>query len=55
MVDMQLSNNKLIKRGVHIVKSELNISEPEAIKLLNKSKSVRTAINNHKKNKIERK
>ena len=55
MVDMQLSNNKLVKRGHHIIKSELNISEAEAIKLLNESKSVRIAINNYKKNKIEKK
>ena len=33
MVDMQLSNNKLVKRGEEIVKSELNITESKAKEL----------------------
>lgn len=46
MVDMQLSNNKLVDRGVRMIMEELNISENEAHKLLEKHKNVRTAINN---------
>ncbi|HPE82297.1 MAG TPA: N-acetylmuramic acid 6-phosphate etherase [Aequorivita sp.] len=46
MVDMQLSNNKLVDRGVRMIMSELNISEKEAQTLLEKHKNVRNAINN---------
>jgi N-acetylmuramic acid 6-phosphate etherase len=46
MVDMQLSNNKLVDRGVHMIMEELNISEKEAQVLLEKHKNVRNAINN---------
>lgn len=46
MVDMQLSNNKLIDRGVRMIMDELNISEEEAQVLLEKYKNVRNAINN---------
>ena len=46
MVDMQLSNNKLLDRGVRMIMSELNISEKEAQALLEKHKNVRSAINN---------
>lgn len=46
MVDMQLSNNKLVDRGVRMIMEELNVSEPEAQKLLEKYKNVRNAINN---------
>ena len=45
MVDMQLSNNKLVDRGVRMIMEELTISEEEAQQLLNKHKNVRTAIN----------
>ncbi|WP_347375090.1 N-acetylmuramic acid 6-phosphate etherase [Aequorivita sp. Q41] len=48
MVDMQLSNNKLVDRGVRMVMSELNISETEAKTLIEKYKNVRNAINNFK-------
>ncbi|WP_111308412.1 N-acetylmuramic acid 6-phosphate etherase [Confluentibacter sediminis] len=48
MVDMQLSNNKLVDRGIKMIISELNISEKEAEKLLNAYKSVRLAIKNYK-------
>ena len=44
MVDMQLSNEKLVKRGVLMIMSECNISEIEAHRLLEKHKSVRKAI-----------
>ncbi|CAM3363723.1 N-acetylmuramic acid 6-phosphate etherase [Aequorivita lipolytica] len=46
MVDMQLSNNKLVDRGVRMIMTELNITEKEAQALLEKHKSVRNAINN---------
>ncbi|MCB0464885.1 MAG: N-acetylmuramic acid 6-phosphate etherase [Aequorivita sp.] len=46
MVDMQLSNNKLVDRGVRMIMEELNISEKEAQILLEKHKNVRSAINN---------
>ncbi|MDN3725509.1 N-acetylmuramic acid 6-phosphate etherase [Aequorivita sp. SDUM287046] len=46
MVDMQLSNNKLVDRGIRMIIAELNISEIEAQKLLEKYKNVRNAINN---------
>jgi N-acetylmuramic acid 6-phosphate etherase len=44
MVDMQLSNNKLIHRGMEIIIEELNVSEAEASGLLQKHGSVRAAI-----------
>lgn len=46
MVDMQLSNNKLVDRGARMLVSELNIPEAEALELLQKHKNVRSAINN---------
>ncbi len=55
MVDMQLSNNKLVKRGEEIVKSELNITESKAKELLKKDNSVRKAIDNYKNSTIEEK
>ncbi|MDJ0646314.1 MAG: N-acetylmuramic acid 6-phosphate etherase [Flavobacteriaceae bacterium] len=48
MVDMQLSNNKLVDRGTRMVMSELNISESLAQELLLKYGSVRNAIKNYK-------
>jgi N-acetylmuramic acid 6-phosphate etherase len=44
MVDMQLSNEKLVDRGVRMVMDELNIGEKEAAALLAKHGSVRNAI-----------
>ena len=44
MVDMQLSNNKLVARGVKMVMNELNISETEAKQLLDKHQSVRASV-----------
>ncbi|MDC7999769.1 N-acetylmuramic acid 6-phosphate etherase [Aequorivita todarodis] len=44
MVDMQLSNNKLVDRGVRMIMEELKVSEEEAQALLKKYKSVRNAI-----------
>ena len=48
MVDMQLSNNKLVDRGTKMIMSELNIPETEAQELLAKYKNVRLAIKNYK-------
>lgn len=47
MVDMQLSNNKLVDRGVKMLMSELNINRQDAEKLLEENKNVRTAIENY--------
>ena len=49
MVDMQLSNGKLITRGTHMLMEQLKISAIEAGELLNKHGSVRKAIDNFKK------
>lgn len=48
MVDMQLSNNKLVERGTKMIMDELNISEEDAQELLNTYKNVREAVKNHK-------
>ena len=48
MVDMQLSNNKLVERGTKMIIDELGISEEKALKLLMKYKNVREAIKNYK-------
>ncbi len=47
MVDMQLSNNKLVDRGTKMVQDQLNISYEEAAELLEKHGSVRNAVNNY--------
>lgn len=46
MVDMQLSNNKLIDRGTKMVMKALDVKYGEANKLLKKHGSVRKAIKN---------
>lgn len=48
MVDMQLSNKKLVQRGVDMIVEELKIDENLAAKLLKKHKSVRAAIMKNK-------
>ncbi|WP_300565326.1 N-acetylmuramic acid 6-phosphate etherase [Flavobacterium sp.] len=48
MVDMQLSNVKLIDRGVKMIMGEINISYEEAEILLKKYGNVRSAIDNYK-------
>lgn len=48
MVDMQLSNNKLVERGEKMLASELNIDSKKANELLTKFGSVRNAIQNYK-------
>ena len=45
MVDMQLSNNKLVDRGVRMIMEELNVPVEKAQELLSKYKNVRSAIN----------
>jgi N-acetylmuramic acid 6-phosphate etherase len=47
MVDMQLTNDKLVIRGTKMLMEELNISEEKAIELLVKHKNVRIAIHNY--------
>ena len=49
MVDMQLSNEKLVKRGTLMVAQELGIDEEQAKELLLKYKSVRNAVNHYTK------
>ena len=51
MVDMQLSNNKLVKRGENIIKSELDVTDSKAKELLIENKNVRKAIESFKENK----
>ena len=48
MVDMQLSNNKLVDRGIKMIISEIKVSENQAKLLLEKYNNVRTAIKNYK-------
>jgi N-acetylmuramic acid 6-phosphate etherase len=47
MVDMQLTNDKLVIRGTKMLMEELNISEEKAVELLMEYKNVRTAILNY--------
>lgn len=49
MVDMQLSNNKLVERGQRMLAKELDIDQKEASILLEKYGNVRNAILNYKK------
>jgi N-acetylmuramic acid 6-phosphate etherase len=48
MVDMQLSNDKLIDRGTHMVMDETGLTEREAATLLKKYGSVRAAVDSYK-------
>ena len=47
MVDMQLSNNKLVDRGIRMLMNQLNIDQSSAKALLLKHGSVRNALNAH--------
>ena len=47
MVDMQLSNHKLVARGVNMLMDQLAISEAEAQQLLETHKNVRNALKNY--------
>ena len=49
MVDMQLSNDKLVNRGELMLVNELNIDQETASQLLRKYKNVREAIKQYKK------
>jgi N-acetylmuramic acid 6-phosphate etherase len=48
MVDMQLTNDKLIDRGVKMIMDELQIDRSEAEQLLEKHGSVRAAVDSKK-------
>ncbi|WP_024981617.1 N-acetylmuramic acid 6-phosphate etherase [Flavobacterium succinicans] len=48
MIDMQLSNKKLVKRGIDMIVSELDIDDALAQELLLKHKSVRAALHAYK-------
>lgn len=48
MVDMQLTNIKLVGRGVKMIMDELHVSEAEADKLLKQFGSVRKAVDSRK-------
>ncbi len=50
MIDMQLSNHKLVDRGVRMIMEELNILQNEAQLLLEKYGNVRKAIERFDKN-----
>lgn len=50
MVDMQLSNVKLIDRGVRMIMGEIPVSYEEAEKLLKEFGSVRKAVENYQSN-----
>ena len=45
MVDMQLSNDKLVERGIQMIIAETSVSHSEAKKLLLENGSVRNAVN----------
>lgn len=49
MIDMQLSNSKLIERGQKMLAKELNINQNEAAILIEKYGNVRNSIKNYKK------
>ena len=48
MIDMQLSNNKLINRAERILMDELSIDNDKAKSLLEENKSVRKSLENNK-------
>jgi N-acetylmuramic acid 6-phosphate etherase len=48
MVDMQLTNNKLVNRGTRMIMEELAIAQEEAERLLKEFGSVRKAIDSRK-------
>jgi N-acetylmuramic acid 6-phosphate etherase len=49
MVDMKLSNSKLIDRGIRMIMDELHIDRDLAVKLLDEHKNVREVLKTHKK------
>ena len=52
MVDMQLSNSKLVDRGVKMIMGEIPVSYETAAELLKKYGSVRKAIDNYKDSRL---
>ncbi len=54
MVDMQLTNNKLIDRGTRMIMDELQISEKEAEQLLKQHGSVRKAVDSKRNHASDR-
>lgn len=55
MVDMQLSNDKLVNRGIKMIREQLNISESKASSLLKTHKNVRNVLNNYSNGNSENK
>lgn len=51
MVDMQLSNKKLVKRAVQMIMNELQVDEAVADQLLSEHKNIRKAIDTYNSNK----
>lgn len=51
MVDMQLSNDKLVGRGIRMIMEELGVNNDEAGKLLKEYGSVRNVLINYQNNK----
>jgi len=49
MVDMRLSNHKLVNRGIKMIMDELNLSEKKAAELLKKHGNVRAALLTYRK------
>ena len=49
MVDMQLSNKKLVGRGTRMIMEELDVDEKEAAQLLEEHKSVRKVLSVYKR------
>lgn len=50
MVDMQLSNNKLVNRGIEMINEELKVGKQRAAELLKEHKSVRKVLEFYKNN-----
>ncbi|OIQ28966.1 MAG: N-acetylmuramic acid 6-phosphate etherase [Bacteroidetes bacterium MedPE-SWsnd-G2] len=50
MVDMQLSNDKLVERGTNMIMAEINVNSETAKQLLLEHKSVRKAIEKYNTN-----
>jgi len=48
MVDMKLSNSKLVDRGIRMLMEELHIDRDLAVKLLEEHKNIREVLKNHK-------
>jgi len=48
MIDMQLSNHKLLQRGINMLMKELNSSQDNAATLFEKNGNVRTSIKKYR-------